>query len=142
VSYTYKSLVPQEQVDRAINLALAALNHARFRWENRNILIVEASKALQNVIDGIVDPVPPALRDLFRLLPFATSIQYGNTYRHIVNESCFTVKTAQHEIHCHEPLCARSRYGLKDPGATTDHGFDDCPGCLAKGRALAAEASK
>lgn len=144
--YTYESLVPQEQVERALNLVLSALTKTRFRWPNQTDKerqeILAATKALRNVIDGIVDPEPAELRDLFRQLPFATSIQYGNTYRHIVNESFFTVRTADHSINCDEPLCGRSRYGLKDEDALAfdENKYHDCPGCLAKGRALAARA--
>src|SRR5271155_5735240 len=106
--------------------------------------ILSAFKAHDNVKRGIVEPEPIAFRDLYRHLPFATSIQCGTTKRHIVNEGIREVNTAHHTVGMNEPLCGRSRYGLKE---TPDHlleryQFSECPGCLAKGRALAAEAAE
>ena len=145
--HRYGLTVPPEQLSHAIDKALRVLKELQqdsghigpFRAD-----ILSAFKALDNVKRGIVEPAPIAFLDLYRYLPFATSIQYGTSKRHIVNEGIREVNTAHHTVGMAEPLCGRSRYGLRDALDLSErlYQFSDCPGCLAKGRALAAEAAE
>jgi len=152
MNYEHRYLVvPPEQLSRAINKALKVLKELQQDSEHMGPFradILSAFKALDNVKRGIVElPEPIAFRDLYRHLPFATSIQCGTTKLHIVNEGVRPVKTAHHTIERNEPLCGRTKWDEPLCRKTPDnlpelYQFSDCPGCLAKGRALAAKAAE
>src|SRR5271157_3193097 len=143
MNYEHRYLaVPPEQLSRAINKALKVLKELQQDSEHMGPFradILSAFNALANVECGIVEPEPITFLDLYRHLPFATSIKCGNTRRHIVNDSVFPVRTLYHVIERGYPLCGRDMDGLHLWGGGS---LDECPGCLAKGRALAAKAAE
>ena len=64
------------------------------------------------------------------MLPFQTSLELGETFVHIVNESFYNVPTNSHEITQGETLCARGGR----PRGTVTQGIATCPGCLIKAK--------
>ena len=68
--------------------------------------------------------------DVTRLLPFQTSLELGETYVHIVNESAYALETKYHVIEQGDTLCARGGR----PRGTVTGSSATCPGCLAKGK--------
>ena len=142
----YRHTVPVDQLRRAIDQAYATLKRLRFepflRIDEPEALradILSAFEALDNVKRGIVEPEPIEFNELFQHLPFATTILCGNTKKHIINQSVFPVRTAHHVVGNGEPLCGRTKAGLT---VFNRFGVEPCPGCLAKGRALAAKAAE
>lgn len=73
-----------------------------------------------------------AAEDIQKLLPFQSSLELGDNYIHIVNESAYPVYTKSHEIGLGDTLCKRG----KDANGKVTEATPTCPGCLVKARGV------